>query len=88
MQKLCFSQPKTPIFRPVLNTRDDQISLRKTTHSRQLLSEACKHVLFVLGSPALLKDLNDDQVVRPCKPEIRVLAYNLACLVLRDNLAA
>jgi hypothetical protein len=42
--------------------------------------------LLVFGSPALLEDLNDDQIISPLEPKVRVLADDLAGLVLRDDL--
>jgi hypothetical protein len=50
--------------------------------------ESCKHFLFVFGNSALLKNLDNDQIVSPFKAEIRVLAYDIALLVLCNKLAA
>jgi hypothetical protein len=42
--------------------------------------------LFVFSSPALLKDLNNNQIIRSLKAKVRVLADNLAGFMLRDDL--
>jgi hypothetical protein len=41
-----------------------------------------------LSSSTLLEDLNNDQIIGPFKPKVRVVANDLAFFVLRDNLTS
>lgn len=85
-QELCPTHTETPILRLVLAARDNQVRLLEPAVRREAISEGRVQVLLVLCISALLEDLNEDQVVCSVEAEIRVLADDVALLVLCDDL--
>lgn len=59
-QKLRLPTPKTPICPANLHTIDNQIVRRYITRPSETIIKRLVSVLFLLGVPALLEDLDDD----------------------------
>lgn len=78
--------PETPIFLPVLDTSHEQITTLKPALGLEPLSQLSIELLLDLRRTTLLKDLDEDEVMRTFQPEIRILADDLVRFVLGDDL--
>ena len=59
VQILCLPKPKTPIFKFILSTRDNEIRTFEPTLGPETFGESSKHFLLVFGSSAVTKKAFD-----------------------------
>lgn len=86
-QELRDAIPEAPILLRVSADGDDKIMALYSALGLELLRERRVEGLFCLCVPALLENLDENEVVGPLKPEVGILADELVGIVLCDDLA-
>lgn len=85
-QELRPSQTKAPVLLGVRRNRDDQVRSGHAALLLQALGQRRVDGLLLGSVPALLEDLDEDELVRPGEAQVGVLADYLVGLVLGDDL--